>query len=279
MIKNILLAYNGSRGSQVALAQAVDLARAAKARVHVTAIEALGAGEGQAALQAEVLADGPNARLPEAPVPLEDELPDPAPTAELDNVAELCRREEVFCTFNHHYGDPGQRLVQLSRLADLVVLGRRDEPRVGQVHTVGRVARYLAAHPAAPTLFSDREHLPLKSVSLLYEPRQAGGRALAVAGEVASLLNVSLNVMCIGYGEVEAVAAEEEARFALRAYHVEGRFERSGTGVTETLQNTALSWNDPLLVMAAPPRALLFTNQEAVRVALGLPNLNVLITP
>ena len=279
MIKNILLAYSGSRGAHVALSQAVDLARPAKARLHVTTIEPLGPGEGQVALPTETLADGLGARLPEPPPPLADELPDPAPTAELETVAETCRREEVFCTFNHRYGDPGPRLVELSRLADLLVLGRRDEPRPGQAHPVGRLARYLATHPVTPTLFTDREHLPLKSASLFYEPRQGGGRALAVAGEIASLLNITLNVVCLEYGDVAATAAEEEARFALRAYHVDGEFERSTGTLVDTLQNAALSWNDPLLILPTPPRQLLFNNQESVRVALGLPNTNVLLVP
>ena len=212
-------------------------------------------------------------------MPLEDELPDPAPTAELDNVAELCRREEVFCTFNHHYGDPAQRLNALARTANLLVLGRRDEPHPAEAAAVGRVARAVAMRPAVPTLFTDREHLPLKSATLYYEPREAGGRALAIASELAHLLNISLNIVCLGNGDVDAPAALEEARTAVRAYHVDGEFAQAAGTLVAALQNTTLSWNDPLVIVPAPPRQLLFGNTESTRVALGIPNTNVLLVP
>lgn len=279
MIKNILLGYSGSRGAQVALSQAVDIARPAKARLHVTAIEPLAAGETQVALSAETYADGATAPLPDALPVVMAEAAEPAPTAELENIAEICRREEVFCTFQHYYGDPAQRLLQVSRTANLLVVARRDEPKPGQTQIIGRTARYLATHAAIPTLFTDREHLPAKSATLLYEPRAGGGRALAMAGEVCMLLNITLNVLCLPAGEVSAEAAEHEARFALRAYHLDGEFQKATANVAGALQNAALSWNDPLIFLATPPRQLLFNNTESVRVALGLPNTNVLIVP
>lgn len=279
MIKNILLGYNGSRGAQVALSQAVDLARPAKARLHVTTIEPLPAGDSQVALHTEAYTDGMGA-APAEPVPLAaPEEPQPAPAAELEDIAEICRREEVFCTFNHHYGDPAQRLLQLARVANLLVVARRDEPRPGQAHAAGRTARHLAAHPVIPTLFAGREHLPVKSATLLYEPRAGGGRALTLAGEICMLLNISLHVMSLPSAEVSAEAAEEEARFTLRAYHLDGEFTRANAAVPGALQNAAMSWNDPLIFFAAPPRQLLFNNTEAMRVALGLPNTNILLVP
>jgi hypothetical protein len=198
---------------------------------------------------------------------------------ELEGIAELCQREEVFCTFNHHHGDPAQRLSALARTANLLVVGRRDEPRPAESAAVGRVARALATRPAIPTLFTDREHLPLKSATLYYEPREAGGRALAMAGEIAHLLNITLNTVCLGYGDVDAPAALEEARTAIRAYHVDGEFTHAAGSLTAALQNTALSWNDPLVIVPAPPRQLLFGNVESTRVALAIPNTNVLLVP
>lgn len=279
MIKNILLGYSGSRGAQVAVSQAVDIARPAKARLHVTTIEPLASGDSQVALRGEIYADGAGAPLPD-PLPSDaPEVDGPASTADFENIAEVCRREEVFCTFEHHYGDPARRLLELSRAADLLVVARRDEPKPGQTAAIGRTARYIAAHPVIPTLFTDREHLPAKSATLLYEPRAAGGRALAIAGEVCMLLNITLNVITLPSGEVSAEAAEEEARFALQAYHLDGEFIRANTTVAGALQNAALSWNDPLIFLPAPPRQLLFNNTESVRAALGLPNTNVLLVP
>ena len=279
MIKNIVLGYSGSRGAQVALSQAVDIARPAKARLHVTRIEPLAARDAQVALNIEPFADGTHVPLPDVASAVAPEQPEVAPGGELDQVADVCRREEVFCTFRQYVGDPAQRLLQLSRVADLLVVARRDEPQPGRTHALGRTARYLSTHALAPTLFTDREHLAAKSATLLYEPRAAGGRALALAGEICMLLNSTLNVVSLPAGEQTAETADEEARFALRAYHLDGAFTKSNSAVGSALQNAAMSWNDPLIILAAPPRQLLFNNTEPVRVALGLPNTNVLIVP
>lgn len=277
MIKNILLGYSGARGAQVALSQALELARPAKARLHVTMIEAMASRDSQVALLPDPEVAG--LRLPDTGgEAAEPELP-PDGDAALEELAETCRREDVFCTFNHHYGEAGVRLVQLSRLADLLVVGRRDDPAISSRQPPGRTARYLATHPATPTLFTDREHLPVKSATLYYVPRQAGGRALARAGEVANLLNISLNVVCLPYEGIDAAAAEEEARFALRAYHLDGEWERASATLAEALANTTLSWNDPLVVVPAPPRGLLLSNHETTRLALALTNTNVLLVP
>jgi nucleotide-binding universal stress UspA family protein len=279
MIKNILLGYNGSRGAHVALSQAVDIARPAKARVHVTMISPLAADEAQASVGADPFGDVAGLRLgEEVGAGFENTAGDES-GEQLEGIAELCQREEVFCTFNHHYGDPAQRLSALARVANLLVVGRRDEPGPAETGAVGRVARALATRPAIPTLFTDREHLPLKSATLFYEPREAGGRALAIAGEVAQLLNITLNVVCLGHGEVDAPAALEEVRTAVRAYHVDGELTHAAGTLTAALQNTALSWNDPLVIVPSPPRQLLFGNIESTRVALGLPNTNLLLVP
>ena len=159
------------------------------------------------------------------------------------------------------------------------MLARRDEPKAAQAQPAGRTARYLAAHAVAPTLFTDREHLPLKSAMLFYEPRRAGGRALALAGEIGCLLNISVNVIGLPWEDVDAATAEEEARFALRGYHLDGHFEKTSATLVEALQNAALAFDDALLVIAAPPRRLFFPDRETVRVALALPNTNLLLVP
>jgi hypothetical protein len=247
--------------------------------VHVTTITPLSAGEAQVNVGADPYGDVGGVRLPEDLAATFEDTGGEEAASQLEGIAELCRREEVFCTFNNHYGDPAQRLTALSRVANLLVVARRDEPRPAGASAIGRTARALATRPAIPTLFTDREHQPLKSATLFYEPREAGGRALAVAGEIASLLNITLNAVCLRYDEVDDPAALEEARTALRAYHVDGEFIHTTGTLSAALQNAALSWNDPLIIVPSPPRQLLFANTESTRVALGLPNTNVLIVP
>lgn len=275
MIKNILLGYSGLRGGQVALSQAVDLAHATQGRLHVTLIEPLGAPE--QVLVSSVEASLPTLNTGERLTPSEDDVPQPTGSAILDQAGETCRLEGVTCTLNHHYGEPVAKLLALSRVADLLVVGRRDEP-ASRGRRVGRIARQLAARAVVPTLFTDREHLPLKSATLLYEPRSGGGRALGRAGEICALLNVTLNVVSLPWQEITAAEAEAEARRALRAYHLDGSYV-TGNAVIPALQEAALTWSDPLLVIPALPRKLLFNNMEPVMTALALPNVNVLLVP
>jgi nucleotide-binding universal stress UspA family protein len=278
MIRNILVGYSGQRGAQLAFSHATDIARAATARIHIALVGALTEAETAAG---SLTANDPEAggqSFPELPLLAED---DPAPMVPpaVGKLVEECGAEGIACTFNQYYGTPGARLLTLSRSYNLIVVGRRDDPRPAQGHPLGRTARHLVAHAGMPTLLTDREHLPLKSATLLYEPRFAGGRALALAGYLCSLLNISLNVTCTPYEETDAGQAEAEARSALRAYHVDGEFTRGHGAPSDALRNAALNWSDPLLVIPAPPRRLLSSDPGIVRLAVSLPNTNVLLVP
>ncbi|MEN6645013.1 MAG: universal stress protein [Armatimonadia bacterium] len=276
MIRNILLGYNGTRGADVAFSQAADIAHAAKARIHVARIERMPA-DARIQLSGDTLADS-------SPSPTFSELNGATetvaePSGVLDQVLDKCRREQVFCTFREYYGDPAGRLMELSRLAELLVVARRDEPRHSRAHPLGRVARQLAMRTSTPVLFTGHEHLPVKSAALLYEPRIAGGHALTMAGGLCSTLNITLNVLCVGHGETDAAQAEAEAKFALRAWHVEGEFVRSTVPALEAIRNIALTHSDPLIIVPAPPRRLFPAHSELVHAAAELPNTNLLLVP
>jgi nucleotide-binding universal stress UspA family protein len=277
MIKNILVGYGGSRGAQVALGQALELAQAAGARIRLAMVENVADGPTEAGL---VMEQSPEQVLLAATADRAEAEPDsmtPGPT--LDDAAERCQAEHVPCSLARYYGDIGERLLDLSRLADLLVVGRRGESSRYRRSVLGRNARRLAAGAIIPTLFADRELLPLRSATLYYEPHPEGGRALAFAAEICSLLNVSLNVMCAGRGRLSAAAAETEARFALRAYHLDGEFVTGGQGGAEALQNAGLLWGDPLLVVPAPRPRGLFPDYSLLRAAMATPNANVLLVP
>jgi len=275
MIRNILLGYNASRGADVALSQAADIASAVKARIHVARIERM-AADARIQLTGEVLADSSSpsfSGLNGATETVEE------PSDVVDQVLEKCRREQVFCTFGEYYGDPATRLMELSRTAELLVVGQRDEPRHSRAHPLGRVARQLAMRASTPLLFTGHEHLPLNSAALLYEPRIAGGHALTMAGGICSAFNINLDVLCVGHGEVDAAQAEQEAKFALRAWHVEGEFVRSTVPALEAIRNLALTHSNPLIIVPAPPRRLFASHSELVHAAAELPNTNLLLVP
>jgi nucleotide-binding universal stress UspA family protein len=283
MIKNIMVGFGGSRGAQVALRQALDIAGPASARLHLTQVENL------SELGPEVeLLPGP---VPEAtvlsiaedtaPTPEEEEagLTSGKSTPVLEMAADICRGDNLPYTLNRVHGDPGQRLLSLSRLHDLVVVGRRGDERRYRTSVLGRTARRLALGCVTPTLFADREHLPVTSATVLYEPQPGGNWALARAAELCSLLNATLNVVCVGYQAVTPEQALAEAGFALRAYHLDGELIPGSGSPAESLQSAALLWASPLLVIPAPPRRGWWTDHSLTHAALAAPGTNVLLVP
>jgi nucleotide-binding universal stress UspA family protein len=277
MIRNILVGYGGSRGAQVALSQALQIAHASTGRIRLAMVEDVSDSAAETGLVMERSSEQIALAASEERAEVEPESLGPSPA--LDDAAMRCQSEGVACSLVRAYGGVGERLLDLSRLADLVVVGRRGEGSRYRRSVLGRNARRLAAGAVTPTLFADREYLPVRSATLYYEPRPAGGRALAAVAEICSLLNVDLNVMCVGLGRADANAAESEARLALRAYHLDGEFVTGGQAGPEALQNAALLWGDPLLAVPTPPPGGLFPNYALLRAAMATPNTNVLLVP
>lgn len=276
MIKNILVGYNGQRGSAGAFRLAASLAPAAHARLHLAYVEPMAAPR-SVPMPSEVAADAYPPVLPDTAALLPED-PSEAPSI-FDAIADQCREEHLQCTFGHLYGDAGVRLSDLARLAGLVAIGRHDDlPTVGEP-PLGRVARQIATRMAAPLLLTAREFQEIRGLTLVYEPTQVGGRALALAGEIALLQNLTLNVVALGDSRLEPSVAAAEARLALRAYHVEGEVLPLSTTGPDALQTATLTWNDALLVTAAPPRGWLSRPLDSLRPVLALPNLNVLLVP
>jgi len=278
MIKNILVGYDGRRGAQVAFRQAVDLARAAQARLHLAYVEPLSRQDAEVAPRPDdVPADAFRTALADA---LPDMPEDLSPVTDvLDVVAEQCREEGIHCAYNHIYGEAGDRLAQLGRTADLLAIGKRDDPPSAGASPLGRVARQMATRLPVPLLLAAREYEPLDALTVVYEPTPLGGRALRLAAEIALLRNLTLNVMALGDGMSEPAAALAEARAALRAYHVGGEFLAALPGGTDPLQTAALTWNDPLLVVPAPPKRWLSRPLDSLRFVLSQANTNVLVVP
>jgi nucleotide-binding universal stress UspA family protein len=276
MIKNILVGYSGQHGSEVAFRLAAGLAHAAQARLHLAYVEPL-AAQTDVALSPEVSADAYPPVLPDTFAAPPDD-PSEAPSV-FGDLAEQCREERIQCTFDHLHGDAGRRLCDLARRTGLMALGRHEGVPGASAPLLGSVARHVATRMPAPLLLAAREHQDLKRLTLIYEPTSIGGRTLALAGEIAHLQNLGLNVVALGYEHVEPAVAAEEARTALRAYHVEGDVLPVLTSGAEALQTAVLTWNDALLVLAVPPRRWLSRPLDSLRPAFALPNLSVLLVP
>ena len=73
--------------------------------------------------------------------------------------------------------------------------------------------------------------------------------------------------------------AEQEARFALRAYHLQGEFVPAPGTAAEALASAALLWGSALTIVPAPARTGLFNDYSALNAALAAANTNVLVVP
>jgi nucleotide-binding universal stress UspA family protein len=194
MIRSILVAYDGSHGARIALQHAVDVASRCDARI------ALLTGSRSTDTDAELL---PDERVD--PTVLAQDLPEPdeeqARPTEVDEVlgeaVDLCRELTVRCVACPAHGDVTLALVQRSRLADLVFIGRDALAGSATYVASARTARRVAAGAACPVVVTPRQYETIRSALAVCPPGDAGARALKCATELAAILQVKLEVLAV----------------------------------------------------------------------------------
>ena len=280
MIRNILVGYDASRSSEVAVAQALGLAEALGGRIHlVTVVE-----ETDTTAEEELAPGGLDpveAAMPPAEQDDEEEQVIIPPAVE--GIKRVCDSRHIVCEAEVLFStSPGARLLRRSWLADLVVIGRRSERAQGAPAKLGPTAELMARQLVTPTLICAREYLDLRSVLLPYQASVSGGKALAFAAELCELLNASLDVLVCDRARRPAGAALEAARAALRAYKVEGEHSVSLTSPAEGIGKAAMEREASLVVVPGArkrPWGLPWTRNQALWRALELPNTTVLAYP
>ena len=80
----------------------------------------------------------------------------------------------------------------------------------------------------------------VRSALIVYQASLSSGRALSFAAELCEEMNVSLDVLACDPDRRVAAAALEEARPALRGYHVEGEYSVSVNPPAEAMRNAAM---------------------------------------
>ncbi len=194
MIRSLLVAYDGSHGSRIALQHAVDVASRCEARI------ALLTGTKGAETDAELLQDGQV-----DPVMLAQDLPEPdeetALPSEMDEAlsqaAELCRELTVRCVACPAYGDVTLALIHRSRLSDLVFIGRDALPGPTTHVASARTARRVAAGASCPVVVTPRQYETIRSTVAVCPPAEVGARVLKSAVELAAALQVKLEALLI----------------------------------------------------------------------------------
>ena len=278
MIRNIAVGYDGSPAAQVALEQALDLAERAAARIHlVTAIEEVSPDSEQDVLSAPDVLDMLDSAESLAETPSEQGAVIPA---FLEQARLKCQEAHISCTVRISHGQAARHLREHGWLVDLMVIGRCARRRHLRAGRIGRSAHQLLRTAQRPTLVCAREYIHIGSLMVVYEQSATGGRALAMAGELAATLNVPVDVVVAGRSRHTRERWMAQVRGALRAYHVEASIESSVAPPAQALTTLALDKNPSVVVLPQRRRLLgSWRLPTLYRTALQLPDTMVMVVP
>ncbi len=277
MLRNILVGYDDSRSARTALQQAVDIAEAAKAWIHlVSADEAAAADAGTGLL---VEPDHLQTALTAAEIGSETEPDAPLDTGQsLDAGVNICRTANVACTARQVFGRAGEKLAEMARLYNLLVVGQSREPKRGQPHHSGPNIKYLLRHCPVPLLVGAETYKALDVAMVIYRNDAAGGRALNLAGELCSSLNIPLKTVIPAPDSDQTARTVAEIEYALKAFHVEHEVQVVERSAAELVPLASVEWGARCVIMSYPPVVWPWS-AGAIRVATATPNLLKLIVP
>jgi nucleotide-binding universal stress UspA family protein len=274
MLRNVAVGIDTSAGSQVPLRQALALAAACGARLHL-----LGA------LQETAGSEEPLLGAPQTPV-LEVVLPGEPPQeppaglpSHLDRARQACHEEGVPCRVHLHRGDPWPWLAEQARLAGVLVVGRRSRPSPAGPRW-GRTLRRLLQDPETPLLVCGRDLVEGRPALVLYTPDAAGARALALTAELCAGLNLPLGVIAAAPQRHAAARSLLNARDALYAYQLECDFTAVEGAPAAALLELSLERHPSLVAVPVQPRPLRpFLTHPLCQAALDVPQAAALIVP
>ena len=274
MLRNVAVGIDTSAGSQVPLRQALTLAAACGARLHL-----LGALEETPGTE-EPLLGAPQAPVLEVSLPGEPpEEPSAALPSHLDQARQLCHAQAVPCRVHTHRGDPWPWLEEKAPLAGVLVVGRhwRGSPTGPRW---GRTLRHLLQEPEVPLLICGREVVEGRLALVLYTSDAPGARALALTAEICAGLNLPLGVIAAAPQRHDAVRALTNARDALYAYQLDCDFTAVEGPPAAALLELSLERHPSLVAVPVQPRLLRsFLTHPLCSAALDIPEAAALVVP
>ncbi|MFW5866957.1 MAG: universal stress protein, partial [Armatimonadota bacterium] len=261
MVRNIVVGYDGSRSSDVAVEQAISLAELSGGRVYLASVAT--------ATEADLSPESPGAERDLGEMAMEPpggpDIDEDRDAMELplsvDDIHRRCQDLHVVCEEERLFGrHPGARLLRRSWLAELLVIGRGDERRPGRP---GPNTTFLLSELVAPTLVCARQYVEVRSVLIPYKLSVRGGRALAFAAHLCETLNAELEVLICEPKRTDAHDAREAAEKFLRAYHVERSTDVALAPPSEAVQSAAMEREASLVIIpGAHKRNYLFPWQR-----------------
>lgn len=275
MLRNVAAGIDTGPSSQVPLRQAIALAAASSARLHL-----LAALEEPARSEEDLLRpEGPvvEVALPEEPGP--EDFPSLGIPPHLERARQVCHEEAVPCRLHLHRGDPWPWLARQALVADVLVVGRRSA-RGPRTTACGRTVRRLLQAPQVPLLICAREPAEARSALVLYEVSPRGARALALTAEICVAFNLPLAVVAAASHRQEAAEHLRLARDALYAYSLDCEFLAIEGRPAAALLDASLERHPSLVAVPAAagyPRS--FLTHPLCQAVLRAPEAAALVVP
>jgi nucleotide-binding universal stress UspA family protein len=233
-LKNIVVALDGSPHSDSAVSTAIELSGHFNSRLHGVHVVDL------AMLEASIVTDISGSVGFEPFVNLTAELRralKSAGEAILASFQERCRAAGVAADAAMQEGVIASVIAEKARTADLVALGGRGAGAPHRRDLLGGNAEALIRRLPVPGVVCPEQYTPAKAPILAFDGSARAGRALRLAGEVASVLGLPLAVVSVTDDPVEARRLRGEAEASLVAYGCPVEFRlRKGHPEEEILQ-------------------------------------------
>lgn len=261
MPRNIVVGYDGSRSSNVAVEQSIGLAELTGGRIYLATVST--------ATEADLTPEAPGAEPdlgelamePAAGADVDEDRDALEQPLSLDEIHRRCQDLHIVCEEERLFGrHPGARLLRRSWLAELLVIGRGDERRPGRP---GPNVTYLLSELVAPTLVCARQPTEVRSVLIPYKLSVRGGRGLSFAARLCETLNAQLQVLICEPKRTVAHEAREAAETFLRGYHLESSTDVALSPPHEAVQSAAMDHKVSLVIIpGAHKRNYLFPWQR-----------------
>jgi len=223
MIKNILVALDGSEHANAALEYALWLAERLRATVtgmhviDIVSIEGSFFHDVSGSLGFEPYLDF-SSKMREALQERGRVL--------LDAFAERCRERDVPCDTTLPMGIIANEICDAARTADLVIIGHRGLNEQFSTGMLGGTTESVTRKSPKPVFVSPIRFAEIRRPLLAYDGSQRASAAMHVAAEVTSALGLPLTVIhVVRDGAAADPKVLDEARRYLHSYGVESRYD------------------------------------------------------
>ncbi len=142
----------------------------------------------------------------------------------LEGFGEICRKASIKADTMMTTGLVAKEICKAAKLADLLVLGRKGETEEFETGLLGSVAEGVVRRSQTPVFVAPRKFSPVKNPLLVYDGSDNANDAMRLAAEFARVTGGELTVASVGpAGEADENLVD--AMDYLKSYDIKGSFK------------------------------------------------------